>query len=1182
MKKLVIWISKTGHALRDKFDFGGDNAAIPLITANNPAPQTLLARLTKIAVIGLLLVAGYALLGFYALPALVKSKLPDIIQQETGRKAEVAQVSFNPFKLFFNIQGFKILEKSGKPFVSFDDLTLRLNGLGSIRHLALLVDDVALTKPAVQLVKNKDGKFNFEDMVKPTKKEEKKSDDGKLFPLTIVKLSIKDGRVTWNDQHFNKPVSEEINAINLNLANLSTVPKTKAQMDFGLVIKSGGKLGWKSNIGINPVQADGTISFDQAQLARLLALALSDNAPFQLQGQELINLDYQVSMDNSNLKVIVKKSHFELKDFQFADQSADKNRVKTPSFAIDSDAIATVGKNGVEVAITKAKFSSRDLHFSNQAADPVTVNIANFNHDTDLKLAQVKDAIKISVDKGVVAIKNFKFNGVNQGKVEAKIPEILLETAYQFDKTATAAEFTLNNGKFDFHDLLLTELGNNTALIKVPTFAVAEANVDLKNREVNIASVSAKNAEFQTWLNPDGTFNYQKLIATPQGKKVQATRPNYATARTVDFKEDVKTTVTVAKTAAAPIKPEKDWQVKVNNLTLTNFGVTFTDKTHKKPVIMTAKPINVKIENLVNNPKARIPFQLDMGLNKTGTLKVKGGAVLAPFAAQADIDIKNIALEKLQPYIDKLAKVDLIEGNFNLKGHVDVKQPPNKPVDLKFKGNTNIAELTTRDQIANKDLIKWRNLTLKNMSVDLLANRYSADTLLIEKPYAKVTIRKDKTINYSDLMITDKSANPKSTKAVSSSTKSAHSSSPSKAPIFKLAKVKIVDGSSDFADLSLLLPFAAQIKSLDGGADGISSEQKSTIKIALKGSAYDLAPVDIKGEISPYLGNYNIDLDFDGLPMPLVTPYMVQFAGYKIEKGKLTLGLKYQVEKNKLNASNKILIDQLELGEQVENPDAVSLPLDLAITLLKDSEGKIKLDVPLTGSLEDPKFSMGGIIWDALINVLTKIVTSPFSALASLAGSDEDLSAVAFAAGSHTLDGKEMGKLDGVAKALNEKTALNLEIKGAAFEDADWAALQDEALWDQLKKRKAAELSKDEGKKVRAEYIELEGDDYNDVLADAFIEKFPAMAEKSMLGTPKLINSDAGDFYQVAYQKMSEAIKPEPERLKSLANDRAQAIANYLVKKAGIANSRVFILDSAVNPKRETKEIVSALSLKTN
>jgi outer membrane protein OmpA-like peptidoglycan-associated protein len=318
------------------------------------------------------------------------------------------------------------------------------------------------------------------------------------------------------------------------------------------------------------------------------------------------------------------------------------------------------------------------------------------------------------------------------------------------------------------------------------------------------------------------------------------------------------------------------------------------------------------------------------------------------------------------------------------------------------------------------------------------------------------------------------------------------------------------------------------------------------------------------------------------MPMPLVTPYMVQFAGYKIEKGKLTMVLKYQVEKGQLKAANNILIDQLELGEKVDNPDAVSLPLGLAIALLKDSDGKIKLDVPLTGSLEDPQFSIGGIIFDALVNVLTKIVTSPFNAIASLAGSDEDLSTVSFAPGTDVLDAKEMGKLDGVAKALKEKPVLNIEVKGAAFEEQDWPVLREEALLDQLKATKAAELSKEENKKVRIEHVNLSEDDYNDLLADAFIKQFPTLGEKSVFGTPKLINSDTGDFYKVAKQKLSEIIKPDLKRLKDLASERSQAIAKYIVQKGGVPNERVFILDSALDPKRDGKDIVSALSLKTN
>jgi hypothetical protein len=283
-----------------------------------------------------------------------------------------------------------------------------------------------------------------------------------------------------------------------------------------------------------------------------------------------------------------------------------------------------------------------------------------------------------------------------------------------------------------------------------------------------------------------------------------------------------------------------------------------------------------------------------------------------------------------------------------------------------------------------------------------------------------------------------------------------------------------------------------------------------------------------------------------------------------------------------LEASNKILIDQLELGEKVDNPDAVSLPLSLAISLLKDSEGKIKLDVPLTGSLEDPQFSVGALVWDALLNVLTKIVTAPFSALASLTGSDEDLSTIAFKPGADALEVKEQGKLEGVAKALKEKTDLKIDIKGAAFEKDDWPALQDDALFDQLKQRKAEELTKDEGKKVRAEYVELSEDDYNDLLADAFLEKFPTLGKKNLLGTPKLMQSDSEDFYKVAKQKMQESIKPEPDRLKHLANDRAKSIAKFLVEKGGISHDRVFILDSAIDPQRNGSDIVSALSLKTN
>jgi len=280
------------------------------------------------------------------------------------------------------------------------------------------------------------------------------------------------------------------------------------------------------------------------------------------------------------------------------------------------------------------------------------------------------------------------------------------------------------------------------------------------------------------------------------------------------------------------------------------------------------------------------------------------------------------------------------------------------------------------------------------------------------------------------------------------------------------------------------------------------------------------------------------------------------------------------------------LIDQFELGEKVENPNAVSLPLELAVGLMKDSEGKIKIHVPISGSLEDPKFSVNHIVADALVNAISKVISSPFRALASLIGSEQDLSTISFAAGDALLTKQQISKLDDLAKALKTRPVLKLEIKGAAYQEQDWPAVSDDALYDQLKKIKAAEVNKQGGRKIRAEYVVISDQDYRRLMEQLFAEKFPLMVEKSLLGKLRLVGSKADtntdEFYAVAKQKLSAIIKPEEQRLKSLAAERAQAIANYVVQKGGTANERVFILDTAIDPEREDGGIVSLLSLKAD
>jgi hypothetical protein len=963
----------------------------------------------KIAVlIAVSLLGIYAVLGFYGVPALIKSKLPALILQETGRKAAVATVQFDPFSLRLSLQGFELQEPNGQPFVGFDGFFVDINALQSISQAVLVIDRVLLDKPRVRLAKDRDGAFNYKDLIK--QKADAKQEGGNAFPVNIGALSITDGKLDWEDAHLKSPEKETVYPINIAIENFTTQADKPSSLSLTLALNSGGKLDWQGTVGLNPLSSAGHIKLDNVQLPRIRALALQDFVQLDLQGYELFEADYQAGyVDNS-----------------------------------------------------------------------------------------------------------FNIN--------------------------------LNQGKFELHDFQVAATAQDKALVKMVRFAVQGIGFNLEKHELVIDTVSANDADFKAGLNPEGVFSYQPLLPI----------------------------ATAEEPAGEPVE-KTSWNIKINNVELNNCGLTFEDQTLKKPVTITAKPINFKLTNFSNQAGASLPFQLSAGFNETGLIKLDGNAVIEPLSAQIAVDVKDIALENFQAYVDKFARLDVIDGRLAIDGKVLVAKSAPDKLDFKFTGNTQVADLLTRDQLKNKDFVKWDNLALNGIDVDFPANQYSAETLKLDKPYARVIIKKDKTVNFGDIMIVDKSK-PKT------AVKNAQTTAPK--PTFKLGNIQVIDGSSDFADLSLILPFAAQIKSLGGGASGISSEQKSTVKVDLKGTAYDLAPVDISGEISPYLGDYDVTVNFTGMPMPLISSYMVQFAGYKVEKGKMSLKLNYKVADKQLSASNSILIDQLELGEKVENPNAVSLPLELAVALMKDSDGKIKIDVPISGSLEDPQFSVSHIVVDALVNAISKVISSPFRALASLLGSEEDLSTISFTAGEAALDKLQIGKLDDLAKALKTRPVLKLEIKGAAFQEPDWPAVSDDALYDQLKRIKAAEVNKQGGRKIRAEHVVISDQDYRRLMEQLFAEKFPLMVEKSLLGTLRLagtsIDTNTDKFYAVAKEKLSAIIQPEPQRLKDLASQRAQAIANYLVQKGGITNDRIFILDTVIDPAREGNGIVSLLSLKAD
>ncbi len=883
-------------------------------------------------------------------------------------------------------------------------------------------------------------------------------------------------------------------------------------------------------------------------------------------------VDLSLMMD----QVLLKKPYVFVKrgkdgDFNFTDMLSQEAAPEEKESSDGNVFPITIS----QIAISEGKLSWEDSfssQFQREDVYPLNLNIDNFttlvNKQSRLGFSLMfasggqfdwKGQIKLNPfeSKGHIKLNKVNFQRVWQLFLQDHVEfEILkgsevIEADYHFFSKKEEIQLFVNNAAVHLFDIQLTEKGGSEALVSVPDFKISGISVDLLNKNIEISEVSAKDASFKAWLNEDGSINYQSMFA---GKVENNPEPH----ETQQTKDKVN-------------KEEKQWKVRVSQLALKNFALNFIDNSLKNSAQLDLSSFDLNINNLSDDLHAKLPINLGLKINNTGTISIKGDVIPEPFSAKLQVNAANIGIKNFQSYIEQFVRLDVISGLFNVDAEISMQQAENESLAIHFLGDSQITDFISRDQRSNQDFVKWRQLNLNKMDLDMGNNNYIIESVEIDQPYARVLIRKDKTINMSDVVVDSiEQKKPEKEEKLAKQEKQVVN--------YKVSQIELKNGESDFTDLSLILPFSAHLNKLNGSVKGISSIPNAVAKVSLAGRVESLAPVKISGKIIPTSGDSELSLDFRSMPLPLVTPYMAEFAGRKIEKGNMSLELKYKISKNQLTASNNLLIDQLILGDEVENPEAISLPLDLAIALLEDTDGKIILDVPITGNLDEPEFSVSSIVVDALVNVITKVIASPFNAIASLISSDGDISKVLFSAGKASLSEKQRVKLDELANALSRRPGLILEIKGAAYTEKDWPELQLEALEKKLLQNKTDQLTQDSGKKILAENVKLSEDEYQQRVAELFIQQFPQLAERSLFGTPRLLDPSMGDFYEIAKAKLSATIPPNPQRLQQLASARGQEIAKHLVSK-GLAVERVFLQGVEVDPENADDTIASNLNL---
>lgn len=744
---------------------------------------------------------------------------------------------------------------------------------------------------------------------------------------------------------------------------------------------------------------------------------------------------------------------------------------------------------------------------------------------------------------------------------------------YVMDARGEDVHFELIDVELKIAEFNLTEKGDDKSLISIPLLSVKQAGVNFTKKEAVIGSVSSRDARLEGWLTPDGVVNYQAL---------------FAAEKLVD-KED-----TSSPTTDQPDGENRPWQVVVKELKLDNYEVLFEDQTPVKPVRFLLKPLNIHLKNMSNQKNAQFEVKLNSKVNQTGDISIQGFTRIAPVSVDLDVQVRGLNLPAFQPYVDAFAQLDVVSGAAGLDGRITYRNMGVNEPEFRYKGMANIDEFEADNRLHHDDFLKWASLSINDITLDISPGRLNIEEIVAKQPYARVIIWPDRTINVANMFVSEK--------------KEPASDEPKEKKSFPITihRVLIDNGSANFDDRSLKPNFATGIHEMNGSIKGLSSESLARADVFIQGKVDRYAPVKIAGQINPLSEDKYTDLElyFKNIELTTFTPYSGKFGGYQVEKGKLSLDLKYKLSKNILIGENEIFLNQLTLGDHVDSPRATSLPVRLAVALLKDSKGNIDINLPVRGDLDDPEFSFGHIILKALVNLITKIVTSPFAVLGSIIGGDgEELSFIEFEFGKTVLGDDQAEKLDNLAQALNERPTLGLEIKGTSDRASDWSVLAEAALIHQLKGSKMNEM-RGAGQPLPTdiEAFALSDEDYNRLLIQTYMKKF-AEHPKERFGTEskkidpgKGTKTDADKSSSVDSAKSSTDIDAEmlivgakkrlikemsvdEAKLHQLAIDRSKQIRNYLIEKGKMSDERLFIVDVEILETTDDEMIRTNLKL---
>ena len=1194
-------------------------------------------------------IALYALAGFLLAPWFAERELPRFVEEQTHHRARIGAISFNPFTLRLHARDFALETGEGRPVLEFADAVVDLAWHSLLRR-AWVVEEVRLVDPTVHVEIAKDGRLNLAALAP----DAVTAVPAQPVQFAIGLFSVANGSIDFEDHR--QGYRNRLERLSIELATLSTLDTEKGSYALAGQTPAGAKLRWRGEQSIAPLAATGTLTVENAALAELMPYVDDLTAARIVGGHADLELPYQLAFAEGKPRFSLHGAKLHLHNLALTVPLEAAHLLKFGAIdmnGIDFDsATEVVQVKTLHINETGANRSKDNLQLAR--AGPLALDGAKYSlatgHGSGGKLAIAGLTFAAGDDgRPMGVLREIVFHGM----------ALDLRAQHMSAGSMGIAELALAvkrdaNGQLDLLRLLPGLRAKSKGRVKLAAWDISIGAVELGNGSLRYFDGAAKaplalSAEGLTGRfgleasSADegsgvrlhaGQFTLAKFEAaaasavSPGGPQPAVTLANLSldgvrydsganaieagTVRAGGF--GVDTTLANGRLSLLDLVPStgeskagKPLSARAKVLELGGGSVNFADR--GRGIALALERVALKLNDASNDGTKPLAFDLSAEVKSGGRVALRGNAVPAQGTVEAKLDASSVALAPAQSVLTQFANVKFTSGDVSLSGSL---RAGGKDAKLAYSGSASIANLALEDT-AGVGLFGWKSLATESLKATLSPDCIDIDELRLMAPAGRFAIAKDGTSNLSRAF----AKNPPATGGAAARALEAGAAAPATAPAvmaeeakpgaagtFAVAvrRVRVDQGALDFSDDSLSTGFVARIHELAGTANALSSNHDARSQFTLEGRVDEFGYARLSGAVNPFAprNRSTFRVQLRNVDLVTATPYAMRFAGYRIATGRLGLDLNYRVRDSAIEGDNKITLEQFTLGEHVDSPDALKLPFELAITLLKDPDGTISLEVPVKGNLDDPQFNLAPLIWEAVGHFIGNIVAAPFRALAHLFGGDagEDLGAIAFEPGRARLLPPEKEKLARVVAALGKRPELKLLIPAHYDAEADARAMKRAELNREINRRAGFAVAEDdepgpvniEDRATRRALRAMFAERFSKAELDRLRTEAEAKARAAGNATPSMTTRlrnfadgepqlvDTREFHQTLLRRLRESQTLPGNALTELAQQRALAIEAAL-KAAGADASRIARTTAAPTSNPEAKQITVHLSL---